>query len=177
MMPASTNDATCLASQIGMNGRQETGLAIMDTGASRNVIGNDHVPAVLQKLPEAVRNMVREQPSRVGFSFGNNQIAYSFKLIQLPLNYGERRIWLLIEVVPHGMPFSLINQDREKSRSHTWFGKLFMFSEDAEQVVATQRKPEWTVHNQHVRPVPNITGTTWSCPSRLKPSVKCTTRP
>ena len=120
MMPASTNNATCLASQsqIGTNGRQETGLAIIDTGASRSVIGTDHVPAVLQKLPETVRNMVREQPSRVGFRLGNNQIAYGFKQIQIPLNYGKRQILLLIEVVPNATP-SLLSIKTMKSLGGT----------------------------------------------------------
>ena len=103
-MRSSSSDATCLASQLCQNGRQETGLAIIGTGASRSVIGNDNVPAVLQELPESVRSMVKELPSRLGFRFGNNQIAYSFKQLQIPLMHGIRRV----EVVPSGTP-SIVN--------------------------------------------------------------------
>ena len=104
LMRSSSSDATCLASQLCQNGRQETGLAIIGTGASRSVIGNDNVPAVLQELPESVRSMVKELPSRLGFRFGNNQIAYSFKQLQIPLMHGIRRV----EVVPSGTP-SIVN--------------------------------------------------------------------
>ena len=99
--------AECLTSQAHRANLQATGLAILDTGASRSVIGNDHVPFVLQKLPASVREQVRECPSKVGFRFGNNQIAYSFKQLQIPLMHQKQRIWLLIEVVPKATPFLL----------------------------------------------------------------------
>ena len=89
------------------NSKQAAGLAILDTGASRSVIGNDHVPSVLGKLPASIRAQVRECPSKVGFRFGNNQIAYSFKQLQIPLMHQKQRIWLLIEVVPKATPFLL----------------------------------------------------------------------
>ena len=98
--------AECLTSQAHRT-KQATGMAILDTGASRSVIGNDHVTAVLQKLPASVREQVRECPSKVGFRFGNNHIAYSFKQLQIPLFYKNQRIWLLIEVVPKATPFLL----------------------------------------------------------------------
>ena len=95
------------ASQVNLRTKDCAGLAIIDTGASSSVIGNDHVPAVLQKLPAPIPQQVREQPSRVGFRFGNNQVAYSFKQLQIPLIHGKHRIWLLVEVVPKGTPFLL----------------------------------------------------------------------
>ena len=98
--------AECLTSQAHRT-KQASGMAILDTGASRSVIGNDHVTAVLQKLPASVREQVRECPSKVGFRFGNNHIAYSFKQLQIPLFYKNQRIWLLIEVVPKATPFLL----------------------------------------------------------------------
>ena len=100
-------DAECHTSQVPMSHVQANGLAILDTGASRSVIGIEHVPAVMQKLPPRVRQAVKECPSKVGFRFGNNQIAYSFKQLQIPLEQGKRRIWLLIEVVPKATPFLL----------------------------------------------------------------------
>lgn len=81
------------------------GIAILDTGASRSVIGVDHVPALLKKLPECVRSRVKEKPSKIGFRFGNNQVAYSFKQLQIPLIQGRLKIWLLVEVAPKATPF------------------------------------------------------------------------
>lgn len=82
-------------------------MAILDTGASRSVIGAECVPMVTQKLPLNIRSKVKERPSQVGFRFGNNQVAYSFKQIQIPLVHQKSRIWLLIEVVPKATPFLL----------------------------------------------------------------------
>ena len=45
------------------------GMAILDTGASRSVVGEDHVPWIMKQLPEQIRSMVKERDSRVGFSF------------------------------------------------------------------------------------------------------------
>ena len=102
-----TPDAECLSSQLHDRRVKMSGLAILDTGASRSVIGAENVPLVLQKLPAATRAQVREVPSKVGFRFGNNQIEYSFKQLQIPLMHGSQRIWLLVEVVPKATPFLL----------------------------------------------------------------------
>ena len=106
-MPKETKGSTtsepveCHHSQTAVKAGSMTGLAIIDTGASRSVIGNDLV------LPMSIRQQVREQPSKVGFRFGNNQVSYSFKQLQIPLVYGKHRIWLLVEVVPKATPFLL----------------------------------------------------------------------
>ena len=91
-MPKETKGSTpsepveCHHSQTAVKAGSMTGLAIIDTGASRSVIGNDLV------LPMSIRQQVREQPSKVGFRFGNNQVSYSFKQLQIPLVYGKHRI-------------------------------------------------------------------------------------
>ena len=97
----------CLSSTVNHDRANSHGLAIVDTGASRSVIGIDHVPDMLKGLPPKVQKSVRECPSKVGFRFGNNQIEYSFKQIQIPIETASKRIWLLIEVVPKATPFLL----------------------------------------------------------------------
>lgn len=82
----------CFTSQVSPVQSKAHGLASLDTGASRSVIGIEHVPAVVQKLPVSVRQSIKECPSKVGFRFGNNQIAYSFKQLQIPLKQGKKRI-------------------------------------------------------------------------------------
>ena len=86
---------------------QFRGMAILDTGASRSVIGQEHVPIMLEKLPASVRQRVKEQPSRIGFRFGNNQIAYSYKQLRIPVVNNKTRLWLIVEVVPKVTPFLL----------------------------------------------------------------------
>ena len=100
--------AECHHSQMTVKAVSMTGLAIIDTGASRSVIGNDLVPAVLEKLPMSIRQQVRENSrAKLVFVCGNNQVSYSFKQLQIPLVYGKHRIWLLVEVVPKATPFLL----------------------------------------------------------------------
>ena len=64
------SDATCLMSQLDRRSQNGTGLAIIDTGASRSVIGSDNVPAVLQKLPSKIREMVKENQATWVFVLG-----------------------------------------------------------------------------------------------------------
>ena len=62
------------------------GQAIVDTGASRSVIGIDNVPVLLNSLPSGVCSRVKEKPSRIGFRFGNHQVEYSFKQLRYPFD-------------------------------------------------------------------------------------------
>ena len=48
--------AECHNSQSMARDMSTSGLAIIDTGASRSVIGSDLVPAVLQKFPPSIRS-------------------------------------------------------------------------------------------------------------------------
>lgn len=57
-----TSAAECFASDFAGPMSESPGLAILDTGASRSVIGSDHISAVLEKLPEGVRQKVLEKP-------------------------------------------------------------------------------------------------------------------
>ena len=77
MMRSTTEVCECLSSTVNPDRANSQGLAIVDTGASRSVIGIDHVPSMLKGLPQNVQESVRECPSKVGFRFGNNQIEYS----------------------------------------------------------------------------------------------------
>ena len=93
-------DSPCVSEKL-------QGFAILDTGASRSVIGSDVLPLLLEKLPDRVRNMIKKVPSKVGFRFGNNQITHSFMQVRIPIIRPHQRIWLLIEVVPKATPFLL----------------------------------------------------------------------
>eukprot|EP00435_Cladocopium_sp_Y103_P051036 s1582_g15.t1 len=95
----------CFHNQLHLGAIADEGLAILDTGASRSVIGADLWPGVWKSLPAKVQSHVQEIPSKVGFRFGNNQITYSFKQIRIPIFSGRKRIWIVIEVVPKATPF------------------------------------------------------------------------
>eukprot|EP00435_Cladocopium_sp_Y103_P037269 s436_g9.t2 len=79
--------------------------AVLDTGASRSVIGAELVPALLKDLPSTVRDSVKQVPSKIGFRFGNNQVSYSHAQLQIPMRGPKKRVWLLVEIVKGSTPF------------------------------------------------------------------------
>ncbi|OLP75684.1 hypothetical protein AK812_SmicGene44480 [Symbiodinium microadriaticum] len=77
--------------------------AIVDTGASRCVMGKQLLSAFLSQLSQPVRSLVRVAKSSVKFRFGNNQTLESEKRILLPIRAGSSHVlWLSIEIVPGG---------------------------------------------------------------------------
>ena len=104
----------CLHSSHDMENIKTAGVAILDTGASRSVVGNDILPYVIRKMPKVLQMQIREKPSKVGFRFGNNQVTYSFKQVQIPIFTQTHKIWIVIEVVPEATPFLLSIQAMKK---------------------------------------------------------------
>ena len=89
------------------SGFQTNGVAILDTGASRSVIGEENLPVLQNQLPSTVRVRVKAKASREAFRFGNNQIEHSLKQIHIPIEYQRTRMWIVTEVVPKATPFLL----------------------------------------------------------------------
>ena len=82
--------------------------AILDTGASRCVIGENIWQQFLQQTPSELKRQFRQQDSQVKFRFGNNQTLQSEYKVQLPLKCkpgSPKRLWLSIEVLPGSTPF------------------------------------------------------------------------
>ena len=104
-----------LTSKAGQSeGFKTNGVAIIDTGASRSVIGEENLQTFLDLLPESVRSRVKERASRVAFRFGNNQVEHSYKQIHVPIEQDKVRIWLIVEVVPKATPFLLSIQTMKR---------------------------------------------------------------
>ena len=99
---AATEVATCFVSST-----DRPSLAILDTGASPCVIGENVWKQVLASLPEILQSQIRIHDSQVKFRFGNNQSLTSSFRVQVPLmnQSGKKRLWLSIEVVPGNTPF------------------------------------------------------------------------
>ena len=80
--------------------------AILDTGASRCIIGDKTLHRLKQSLPECIRSQIRQKASSVKFRFGNNQSLTSMYAVQLPLKHAHgRKLWLSVEVVRGLTPF------------------------------------------------------------------------
>ena len=87
------------------NAEQE-GQAILDTGASRCIIGMKPLASLLQRLPSSVRSTVQRKASQVRFRFGNNQTLTSQYRVMLPLKgKSNEKLWLGVEVVEGMTPF------------------------------------------------------------------------
>lgn len=80
--------------------------AILDTGASRCIIGEKTLEKLKQALPGNLAETFRKQNSQVKFRFGNNQTLTSQYAIQIPLKHVDhKKHWLSVEVVPGATPF------------------------------------------------------------------------
>ena len=78
---------------------------IIDTGATKTVIGSEHVPSFLQGLLPEIRKQVRRCRCDVVFRFGNQGTLKSEHAIMVPVG----GLGLKIAVVPGATPFLLSN--------------------------------------------------------------------
>ena len=81
------------------------GTGIIDTGASKSVIGEKRVSALLATLSRHHRDRIKWRMSATVFRFGNNQTLQSLGALFLP--FGGK--WLKIEVVQGLTPFLISN--------------------------------------------------------------------
>ena len=119
-----------LTSKAGSSGGFQTnGLAILDTGASRSVIGEDNIPSLMEQLPKPVRSRVKEKASHVAFRFGNNQIEYSYKQLHIPIKAQTHSHVVDRRSRSEGNSVFAVNRNDETSWNNHIFGKEFMFLE------------------------------------------------
>eukprot|EP00435_Cladocopium_sp_Y103_P008652 s5213_g2.t1 len=77
---------------------EKSTFAILDTGASRCIIGSNVLQKLLCRLPENIRNSLKERPSQIKFRFGNNQTLTSQKRVHFPFwSQAHERVWLGVE--------------------------------------------------------------------------------
>ena len=87
-----------LSSEVGCPG-------IIDTGASKSVIGQRKVKRLISSLPGTIRSRVQWGKSDTVFRFGNNGTLASVGAVFIP--FGDR--WMRLEVVQGETPFLLSN--------------------------------------------------------------------
>eukprot|EP00435_Cladocopium_sp_Y103_P046285 s45_g13.t1 len=89
------------------NCEETTGEAIIDTGASRAVIGEQRLKGMLDSLPDHLRKLTyRARTPGVVFKFGNSSKLTSRFAILLPRS---EKGWIRVEVVPGQTPFLISN--------------------------------------------------------------------
>ena len=81
-------------------------LAILDTGASRTVVGKDGFRRFTEQLPPQIRRSIRTMRSKTVFRFGNNGTLPSLFAACIPF---DGKCWMKVEVVDGKTPFLLSN--------------------------------------------------------------------
>ena len=80
-------------------------MGVLDLGASKTVIGSDHVAEMLDGLSPQVRDKVTRSACQVTFRFGNQGTLQSKHAIIVPIG----PLLLKVAIVPGGTPFLLSN--------------------------------------------------------------------
>ena len=93
--------------------------AILDTGASRCIIGSHVLSKLLQRLPASVQKSLKERP-QIKFRFGNNQTLTSQKKVLFPFwSQSHERVWLGVDVIEGSTPF-LFQTELSSSLAAFW---------------------------------------------------------
>ena len=104
------SEAVCL-----LTGEEASGEAIIDTGASRAVIGEQRLHGLVESLPKELKDVVRKtRTSGVTFKFGNSARLTSVYSVLLPRCQNG---WIRVEVVPGQTPFLISNSILKGLRS------------------------------------------------------------
>ena len=74
---------------------------VLDTGASRTVVGSQRVKNIVQNLPPECRHGIKKVPSNVTFRFGNSGTLSSKHALLIP-SLSDR--WIRVEVIPGNTP-------------------------------------------------------------------------
>ena len=96
--PFSINQSSLTSRETNV-AEETSGEAILDTGASRTIIGSERVPGLLKAL-QGIE--VQRGPSRCVFRFGNSGLLHSEEALFLR-RFGKG--WLRVEIVPGSTPF------------------------------------------------------------------------
>ena len=80
---------------------------VLDTGASRTVVGLERLQEVLQGLSERCRKGIKRVSSEITFRFGNSGTLSSKYALLLPSSSGS---WVRLEVIPGHTPLLISNK-------------------------------------------------------------------
>ena len=78
---------------------------ILDLGASKTVIGSQHLPSLIAQLDPALKKQLRRCPCHITFRFGNQGTLTSSQALVIPLG----SLLLKVAIVKGGTPFLLCN--------------------------------------------------------------------
>ena len=95
-------------------------MAILDTGASKTVVGRENFRTAISQLDPNLRQQIRTTKSQTVFRFGNNGTLPSLFTAWVPFGKGQ---WFRIEVVAGHTPFLISNAFLRMMRCELDFSK------------------------------------------------------
>ena len=95
--------------------------ALLDSGCTKTVCGEEWLKYYLESLPEADLERVREENSGNVFKFGNDKLFKSKKLVHFPCVIGNRRVLLSGDVVECHIPLLLSKKSMKKANTRIDF--------------------------------------------------------
>lgn len=104
--PKASDDTSQIFPAEIFHTEESAGEAVIDTGASRTVIGSDRVPGLLRAISGALRTPVKKMASAVNFRFGNSGTLQSLYALCIPRH---QKGCLRVEVVQGRTPFLISN--------------------------------------------------------------------
>ena len=92
--------------EVFMSSEEGAGEAVIDTGASRSVIGEERLGDLIQHVTRQAGWPIKKVSSNVQFRFGNSGTLQSRFAICIPR---QQKGWIRVEVVPGRTPFLISN--------------------------------------------------------------------
>ena len=104
--PEDSEDTSLFSPAVILMSEECAGEAVIDTGASRSVIGSERVQGLLEALSGNVRTPIKKMASSVNFRFGNSGTLQSMYALCIPR---RQKGWIRVEVVQGRTPFLVSN--------------------------------------------------------------------
>ena len=101
-----SEDTSLFSPAVILMAEECAGEAVIDTGASRSVIGSERAPGLLEALSGSLRTPIKKMASSVNFRFGNSGTLQSMHALCIPR---RQKGWIRVEVVQGRTPFLVSN--------------------------------------------------------------------
>ena len=104
--PQSSKAASCSGDTILLASACSKGTSgVLDTGATKTVIGSDHVKELIENFDPSIRRQLKRSKCQITFRFGNQATLEATTALVVPIG----KLLLQIAVVPGGTPFLISN--------------------------------------------------------------------
>ena len=89
--------------------------AVVDSGCSRTVCGETWMQCCLDSLSESDSKIVENSTSHTWFKFGDGSKVQSLKKIKFPAYVGQRKVFIVTDVIPNEIPLLLSKESMKKA--------------------------------------------------------------